>query len=77
MVLPENWPTLELFLLVSTQWRASGGQRIGLDYSAVLAAMRMEGIELPAKELFGQLRILEDAALQAWSEAATPGLDRG
>ncbi len=66
-VLPENWPVLELFLMVSTQWRATNGQRHGLDYTAVEAATRMAGIAMDEK-LFGQLRIMEDAALMAWSE---------
>lgn len=44
-VWPENWPALMLYLRCSTQWRTAGmsGQRLGLDYPAVLAMADLHG----------------------------------
>ena len=63
-VWPENWPAVELFCAVATQWRASFGGVIGLDYTAVEAAMRMLRIK-PADrpDLFVRLQVMESEAL--------------
>lgn len=64
---PENWDTVQLFLLVQTQWRTGPmGSVIGLDYVAVDAAIRMSGITI-TPETFDGLRIMESAALEAMS----------
>lgn len=64
-VWPENWNAVMFYLGLSTQWRlAPMGGVVGLDYTGVEAAMRMQRI--PAAErpaLFDQLRIMELAAL--------------
>lgn len=63
-VWPENWPAVELFCAVATQWRASFGGVIGLDYTAVEAAMRMMRIKPDdRRDLFARLRVMESAAL--------------
>ncbi|MCO6442344.1 MAG: DUF1799 domain-containing protein [Nitrococcus mobilis] len=65
-VWPENWPTVELFCAVITQWRASFGGLVGLDYTAEEAAMRMLGIRrVDRPDLFAQLRVMEHSALAA------------
>jgi hypothetical protein len=68
-VWPDNWPTLQLFLTLQTQWRllvggAGGASFIGLDYSAVQAAMLMLGIPRKERaEMFVGLCMMERAAL--------------
>ncbi len=65
IVWPENWPALALFLACRTQWHyAPMGQRIGLDYCQVEAAMNMQGktwTERPT--LFDELQLIEYGAL--------------
>ena len=66
-VWPEHVEALELFLRVSTQWRAAAGMRgvmyVGLDYAAVDArlgrALRGERRE----QLWEQLQVMELAAV--------------
>jgi hypothetical protein len=68
-VWPENWPALELFLAVSTQWRVGSGGPIGLDYNAVDAVMGWLSIEADRAALFRDLRVMEQEALKAFQEA--------
>lgn len=66
LVLPENWPAVELFLACATQWHRAGmaGLPTGLDYVALEAAMRMTGVaDTDRPELFAAVRIIEHAAL--------------
>ena len=72
---PENIAALEVFLELSTQWRAvagAGGVVIqGLGYADVQACMQMRGV--PARdraELFLNLRIMERAALQVMNDGS-------
>lgn len=59
----ENWPALDLFLRVQTQWRIGGmGGCFGLDYTAVEAAMRMIKAD-KTEELFDKIQVMEFAAL--------------
>jgi hypothetical protein len=47
---------------------------IGLDYAAVEAFMRVEGIRGAARrERFAELRVMERAALRAWAEQRERG----
>lgn len=78
-VWPENWRAIELFLDVSTQWRALAApegatgmagaiwSRImytGLDYSAVAATLAMRRVPRRAHaELLSDLQVMERAAL--------------
>ncbi len=68
-VWPENWPALELFLALQTQWRHAGmaGLPTGLDYAAIEPALRLMGMA-PSPQLFADLRVMEDAALVALHE---------
>ena len=67
-VWPENWPAVQAFLSVQTQWAIgmSGGPT-GLDYARVRAGLELAGVEA-TPELFQKLRILESAALAAISK---------
>lgn len=64
---PDNWQTVQLFLLLQTQWRIAAGMVanwIGLDYAAVHAAMLMLGIPRKDRgEVFSGLVVMERAAL--------------
>lgn len=61
---------IALFFALSTQWRWLGGMaviRTGLDYAAIEPTAR--GLELPVTPgLFNDIRTLELAALDAWSQ---------
>ncbi|MBB3858874.1 hypothetical protein GGQ88_000114 [Novosphingobium hassiacum] len=66
----DNWPTVEAFLFVSTQWNVAqqgGGLApghmlyIGLDYACVAAGLCGAGIEA-SPEIWRGLRIMEAAA---------------
>jgi hypothetical protein len=67
-LMPGNVPAVELFLLGATQWRIAGDRRVGLDYSALKDTYEMAG-HAPAPDAFAGVRIMEAAALRAWSEA--------
>lgn len=69
-VWPENWPIVEAFLLVSTQWRMvnrGGGMQpmqvyyTGLDYAAAAAGLAAAGVSVTPATWHG-LRIMEAAA---------------
>lgn len=71
-VWPENWPILELFLALNTQWRFAGmeGQRVGLEYSAIPVVMDLH--QVPAKrrrQWFGWIQMMERAALDVFSNS--------
>ena len=59
-----NWPAVETFLALSTQWRHAGsaGIRTGLDYAAIPATARLLGHRRD-RDLFDRLRIMEAGAL--------------
>lgn len=59
----ENWPAVELFLRLATQWKIGGmGGFLGLDYPAVESAMRILRIHNRA-EMFDTIQVMEYAAL--------------
>lgn len=65
---------MNFFLLCATQWRRAGmdGIPVGMDYAGVESAARMAGVVMTAR-LFGDLRVMELAALEAWSEERKHG----
>lgn len=64
----ENWDTVQLFLLVQTQWRTgSMGGVIGLDYDAVESGARLAKVDV-TPEMFEGLRIMESSAVNALNE---------
>jgi ABC-type thiamine transport system substrate-binding protein len=58
----ENWPVVEMFLRVQTQWRATMGGVLGLDYGAVAWLFKMYAVEDP-RPLLEDLQIMEAAAM--------------
>ncbi|MEW5729143.1 MAG: DUF1799 domain-containing protein [Pseudomonadota bacterium] len=75
-VWPENWPTVEVFLALSTQWRwtvamsQAGAVPIpsGIDYTAIEPTLRLMGRE-PSPAMFADLRAMEAAALEVLTKA--------
>jgi len=66
-VWPENWPTIEMFLRVQTQWRTSMGGVIGLDYAAVAWVLKLYGIE-DQRSLLEDLQVMEAAAMRVMNK---------
>lgn len=62
-VFEENWPVVALFMRLQTQWVASMGGVIGLNYQSVEFLFRIEGTE-NQRETLADLQIMEMAALQ-------------
>ena len=70
-VWPENWPAVQLFMELGTQWRVAAGMGglayLGLDYAAVIAYLR--GLRVPEwRERLKELRVMELAAVKAQAE---------
>ncbi|SHL10118.1 Phage related hypothetical protein [Nitrosospira sp. Nsp11] len=66
-VYEENWNSVLFFFALETQWNIGGmGGYIGLNYTAVESAMRLNEISRQdRKALFADVRIMELAALPA------------
>lgn len=70
-----NADSLSLFLAVQSQWRVvSVGMSgvmlwLGLDYQGVDVFMRRAGIKDDDGQLFGDLMVMESAAMTAFAEA--------
>ncbi len=68
-VWPCNWPAVQLFASVSTQWRVGMNGATGLDYAALAAAMAMLGVKRKKRAaLFGQVCRMEAEILGMWAE---------
>ena len=66
---PENWPAVQAFLCVQTQWSTGMGGPTGLDYARMQAGLGMAGVHVTA-ELFEQLRLIESGALEGMAKKA-------
>jgi hypothetical protein len=65
IVWPDVAPTINVFIAMGTQWRVSAGGAYGLDYGVLPDVLRMRGVPRSQwPELFDDLRICEDAALE-------------
>lgn len=68
-VYPENWPAVELFAAMGTQWRTGMAGATGLDYAALPAVMDMLGVDVDERRSrFSELRVMERAALTEMNE---------
>lgn len=65
----ENWPAVEMFLRVQTQWRVGMNGPVGLDYGAVEWVLRLYGAQEP-RAVLEDLQIMEAAVLAAVSKRA-------
>jgi hypothetical protein len=62
---PENWPAIQLFTQVSTQWRMGSSGPIGLDYNVVFHELDRMALERDAyDDLMGSIRVVEGVALK-------------
>ena len=61
-ILRENWPVVEMFLRVQTQWRTTMSGVIGLDYAAVRWLFKLYDVEEP-RALLEDLQVMEAAAM--------------
>lgn len=59
----ENWPVVELFLRVQTQWRTGMSGPVGLDYVAVAWVLKLVAEEATHRALLEDLQIMEGAVL--------------
>ncbi len=66
---PDNAVTVNVFIAMSTQWRAGMGGATGLDYGVLPFVMRMMAVP-PADraEVFEGVRAMEDSALATMGE---------
>ena len=58
--MPDNWLTMEIFIMVQTQWRTDQGVILGLDYNALewIFKLKKKDIKKPL-ELLADLQVLE------------------
>lgn len=63
-VWPDNWPIVQFFSRLGTQWRVGFGGPTGLDYTAVLALMRTLRLKRDDfEDFFAGVQTMERAAL--------------
>jgi hypothetical protein len=66
---PANWPVLQVFSAMGTQWMVSYGGYVGLRYEALQPVFEACGIKKKARaEMFHSLRIMENEALSVINE---------
>lgn len=69
----ENVPVIEAFLALRTQWTYAGaaGQRMGLNYAALIAWVQQHARPRRRRALIADLRVMECAVLVADKEQRT------
>lgn len=71
-VWPENWPSWQLFVEMSGQWRVGGleGRRYALDYTPLFLRMERLGLDAQAWEsMFADIRLMERTVLEVVSKS--------
>ena len=61
-VLEENWPVVEMFMRVQTQWRTTMSGVLGLDYGALAWLFMMYEVQ-DQRSLLEDLQVMEAAAM--------------
>ncbi|MEV8518673.1 DUF1799 domain-containing protein [Dyella marensis] len=62
---PENWPPIQLFLRISTQWRVGAGGAVGLDYNVLFHELDRAKLGDDAyDDLFAAIQLIEQTALE-------------
>jgi hypothetical protein len=59
----DNWPALEMFLRLQTQWRVGMNGLIGLDYGAAAWVLSLYSAPDQHRELLEALQVMEAAVL--------------
>lgn len=66
---PENWPPIQLFTRISTQWRVGMGGPTGLDYNVVFHELDRTGLAGDDyDDMMAAIRTIESTALEALHE---------
>ena len=68
-VLPDNWPIVQMFLRLQTQWRTAMSGLVGLDYGVAEWLFRLYEVEDPRSLLEG-LQVMEAAAIVKLNDRA-------
>lgn len=64
-----NWPALQFYTQVSTQWRTGSAGATGLDYNVVFHELDRKGLKPDAyDEMMASIRVIEETALQVLHE---------
>jgi hypothetical protein len=71
-VLEENWPIIEMWLRMQTQWRATHGVLLGLDYVAAKWLFDLYQVH-DHKEMIEALMVMEHTVLEVISEERRNG----
>lgn len=58
----ENWPAVEMWLRVCTQWRVGMNGPVGLDYNILPWLFEMYDVQKP-KDMLDDLQVMETAFL--------------
>jgi hypothetical protein len=66
-VLEENWQSVQMFLRGQTQWRATMGGVLGLDYGALAWLFRLYEVT-DQRAVLEDLQIMESAAMLVMNE---------
>lgn len=62
---PDNWPPLEFFQRICTQWRQGPGGPASLDYNVAFHELDRAGLAPDAyDEMMAALRVIESTALE-------------
>lgn len=63
----ENWPAVEMFMRVQTQWRTTMNGVLGLDYAALAWLFMMYEVQ-DQRALLEDLQVMEVAVLDAFAK---------
>lgn len=63
----ENWPVVQMFLRLQTQWRTTMAGVFGLDYNAVGWVLKLYKVE-DQRSMLEDLQVMEAAALLKLNE---------
>lgn len=62
---PENWPAIQLYVQVQTQWRVGMNGPTGLDYNVVFHELDRRALDRDTyDDLMGSVRVIEETALR-------------
>jgi len=70
-VFPENWPVVELFVELSTQWRVGMSGATGLDYNVLFRLLDDRQLSRDERYVFfNDTRIMEATALETMHQSS-------
>ena len=66
---PENWPVVETFAALMTQWNVGMSGPVGLRYESVPIVLRLRGVPRAEwADIFDGERVMESEALRVFAE---------